>query len=93
MFYRGRFFFGSSPTSIRARHIRRNPAVSATHTPSEQLSVTVHGRAVEIDKRAPESKGYGEYLDEIYGHVNFWNGDAPYWVIEPRRMFAIAPQV
>jgi uncharacterized pyridoxamine 5'-phosphate oxidase family protein len=94
MFFRGRFFFGSARNSMRAKHIRLNPAVSATHTRGEELAVTVHGRAVELDKRDMASKGHGEYVQEIYGKGNFWeSGDAPYWEIEPRRMFALAPQV
>ena len=46
IFFRGAFVFGSAPDSIRFRHIRARPAVSATHLPGEELSVTVHGRAV-----------------------------------------------
>src|SRR5215475_14495872 len=49
VFYRGAFHFGSSPDSIRFRHIRARPRVSATHLPGEELAVTVHGRAVPID--------------------------------------------
>ena len=41
--------FGSAPDSMRFRHIRARPAVSATHLPGEELSVTVHGRAVPVD--------------------------------------------
>src|ERR671927_1556732 len=33
IFYRGSFYFGSSPESVRFRHIRRRPNVSATHLP------------------------------------------------------------
>src|SRR3972149_4003964 len=47
LFYRGAFWFGSSSDSLRFRHIRRRPAVSATHTRGESLAVTVHGSAVE----------------------------------------------
>jgi len=49
IFFRGAFHFGSAPDSVRFRHIRSRPQVSATHLPREELSVTVHGRAVEID--------------------------------------------
>ena len=45
IFYRGRFYFGSSPDSVRFRHIGRRADVSATHLPGEELAVTVHGRA------------------------------------------------
>src|SRR5215472_15687004 len=49
VFYRGAFYFGSSPDSVRFRHIRRRPQVSATHLPGEHLAVTVHGWAEPID--------------------------------------------
>src|SRR4051794_12680979 len=48
IFYRGAFHFGSAPDSMRFRHIRARPHVSATHLPGEELAVTVHGRAVPI---------------------------------------------
>ena len=49
IFFRGAFHFGSSPDSVRFRHINARPQVSATHLPGEELGVTVHGRAVPID--------------------------------------------
>ena len=49
IFYRGSFHFGSGPDSIRFRHIRARPWVTATHLPREELAVTVHGRAVLLD--------------------------------------------
>src|ERR1700722_12438971 len=58
IFYRGAFYFGSAPDSLRFRHIRSRPAVSATHMPGEELAVTVHGRAAEIDHRAPSEAGF-----------------------------------
>src|SRR6478609_4717746 len=52
IFYRGAFHFGSSPDSVRFRHIRARPQVSATHLPGEELAVTMHGRAVPVDVSA-----------------------------------------
>ena len=49
VFFRGAFYFGSAPDSVRFRHIRKRPQVSATHLPGEELAVTVHGRATVID--------------------------------------------
>ncbi len=66
IFYRGRFHFGSSPDSIRFRHIRERPAVSATHLDGEEFSVTVHGRATEIDTKAPEHAEFRRTLLDIY---------------------------
>ena len=66
IFYRGDFYFGSAPDSVRFTHIRERPAVSATHVPGEELAVTVHGRAVPIDVGAPEHAGFRQSLLDIY---------------------------
>lgn len=66
IFYRGAFHFGSSPTSIRFRHIAERPAVSATHLPGEHLAVTVHGRAAPVDIDAPEHAELRQVLLDIY---------------------------
>jgi hypothetical protein len=103
VFYRGAFHFGSAPDSVRARHLRARPALSATHLPGEEFAVTVHGRAVPVDVRAPEGAGLRETLLEVYvprygpDWVKFLDGDhdgpdlggAPqYWRIEAGRMFS-----
>jgi len=66
-FHRGRFYFGSSPDSVRFRHIRARPAVSAAHTTGEQLAVIVHGTAAVIDMSSPEQAGVREQLMDTYG--------------------------
>jgi hypothetical protein len=66
IFYRASFYFGSSPDSVRFRHIRSRPFVSATHLPGEELAVTVHGRAIPIDVRGEESAGFRRTLLDVY---------------------------
>jgi nitroimidazol reductase NimA-like FMN-containing flavoprotein (pyridoxamine 5'-phosphate oxidase superfamily) len=66
IFHRGSFHFGSSPDSVRFRHIRRRPAVSATHLPGEEFAVTVHGRAVEVDIHGPDGADLRRTLLEVY---------------------------
>ena len=66
VFFRGAFHFGSAPDSIRFRHIRARPHVSATHLPGEELAVTVHGRAAEVDIRAESGAAFRKTLLEIY---------------------------
>jgi nitroimidazol reductase NimA-like FMN-containing flavoprotein (pyridoxamine 5'-phosphate oxidase superfamily) len=66
IFYRGSFYFGSSPDSVRFRHIRRRPHVSATHLPDEELAVTVHGRALPVDVRSTEGAGFRQALLDVY---------------------------
>lgn len=96
VFYRGRFHFGSSPQSLRFRHLRRRPAVSATHLPGEHLAVTVHGDAELIDVHAPEHAEFKQALLDIYTprYGEEWEkileGDAAYARIAPRRIFTFA---
>jgi len=66
IFFRGSFYFGTSPDSIRMRHIRERPWVSATHLPGEEMSVTVHGRAVPIDVKDPGVGEFRQTLLDIY---------------------------
>jgi hypothetical protein len=44
-FLHGCWYFSTSPDSVRMRHLRARPAISATHLPGEWLQVSVHGRA------------------------------------------------
>ncbi len=66
IFYRGAFHFGSSPHSVRFRHIARRPQVSATHLPGEELSVSVHGRAEVLDMADPANAGLRKTVLDIY---------------------------
>jgi nitroimidazol reductase NimA-like FMN-containing flavoprotein (pyridoxamine 5'-phosphate oxidase superfamily) len=66
IFFRGTFYFGSAADSVRFRHIRTRPQVSATHLPSEELAITVHGRAVPIDITAPEHAAFRQTLLDVY---------------------------
>ena len=66
IFYRGSFYFGSSPDSTRFRHITHRPAVSATHLPGEELSVSVHGTAEIVDLRSAEHAGFRQTLLDVY---------------------------
>jgi hypothetical protein len=90
IFFRGAFHFGSAPDSVRFRHIRARSHVSATHLPGEELAVTVHGRAVEVDVT---SGPFREALLEIYvprfgpGWESFLDSGVAYARIDPDRMF------
>ncbi len=66
IFFRGAFHFGSSPDSVRFRHIRARPQVSATHLPGEELAITVHGRAVEVDVHGAAGAELRQTLLEVY---------------------------
>ncbi|MEY9932680.1 hypothetical protein ABH926_007331 [Catenulispora sp. GP43] len=53
-FLHGSWWFSSGPQSVRIRHLRARPAVSATYLPGEEMSVTVHGRAELFGLQGPE---------------------------------------
>ena len=96
VFYRGAFYFGSSPDSIRFRHIRARPQVSATHLPGEDLAVTVHGRAVPVDVAADAERGFRRALLDVYvprygpEWEEFLDSGPVYARIDADRMFTFA---
>jgi nitroimidazol reductase NimA-like FMN-containing flavoprotein (pyridoxamine 5'-phosphate oxidase superfamily) len=96
IFYRGALHFGSSPESVRFRHIRARPQVSATHLPGEELAVTVHGRAEIVDTRAEEAAGFRQAVLDIYvprygeEWVEFMDSGPLYARIDAERMFTFA---
>jgi nitroimidazol reductase NimA-like FMN-containing flavoprotein (pyridoxamine 5'-phosphate oxidase superfamily) len=95
IFFRGAFHFGSADNSVRFRHIRARPQVSATYLPAEELAVTVHGRAVPIDIAAPEHAALRQTLLDVYTPVygegweaDFLDAEAPVYArIDADRMF------
>jgi nitroimidazol reductase NimA-like FMN-containing flavoprotein (pyridoxamine 5'-phosphate oxidase superfamily) len=95
LFYRGHWYFGSSPESARFRHLRQRPAVSACHTRGEEFAVIVHGRAAEIDIEDAANAAFVDFLYGIYiprygpDWPEFMSG-CPYAVIDATRMFVRA---
>ena len=96
LFYRARFYFGSAPDSMRARHVRTRPAVSAAHTRGEELAVLVHGEAHPVDVGAPEHAGFRQTLLDTYlpRYGSEWEHNiadqAWYARIEPVKMFVFS---
>ena len=97
IFYRGAFHFGSSPDSVRFRHIAKRPQVSATHLPGEQLGVAVHGNAAPVDIQAAEGRGFRQALLEVYvprygpdWESEFLDSGPVYARIDAGRTFAFA---
>jgi hypothetical protein len=93
IFFQGAFHFGSSPDSVRARHIAARPWVSTTHLPGEELAVTVHGHAESVDVAS------GPFRDTLlsiyvprYGEswADMLEEGAVYWRIEAERMFTFS---
>jgi len=95
VFHRGSFYFGTSADAARWRHLQRNPAVSATHLPSEDWAVIVHGVAVPVDTSRAHPNGLRATLLEVYAPrygpqwEQFLDSGPVYARIEAERMFAI----
>jgi hypothetical protein len=96
-FYRSRFYFGvNDPRSLKARHLARNPAISATHVPDDNWVVTVHGRAERVDVSRQGEPGIHRVLIDTYKERygpewtdDVLTADSVYFRIEPERMFAL----
>jgi hypothetical protein len=94
IFFRGAFHFGSSPDSVRFRHIAARPWVSATHLPGEELAVTVHGRAERV---GVSSGAFRQTLLDIYTPrygdewgESFLDSGPVYARIDAERMFTFS---
>jgi general stress protein 26 len=92
-FLRGRFYFGTTESSQRVRHLRRNPAISVSHFVEDKVGVTVHGHATILNKGEAEADWVDSYWTEVYGSSAF--GLAPDVVfvrVEPDTMITYAPE-
>ncbi|HEY3689750.1 MAG TPA: pyridoxamine 5'-phosphate oxidase family protein [Pseudonocardiaceae bacterium] len=95
IFFRGSFHFGSAPDSVRFRHIRNRPQVSATHLPGEELAVTIHGRAVPLDIQSSTEAEFRQTLLDIYvprygpQWEEFLDSGPVYARIDANRMFTL----
>jgi nitroimidazol reductase NimA-like FMN-containing flavoprotein (pyridoxamine 5'-phosphate oxidase superfamily) len=88
LFFRGKLWFGSSPESVRFRHIRSRPQVSASIAKGEEFAVLVHGRAHEVDTGDPAMAPFVTYCVEVYGDDwHRWAPGCPYAWIEAERMY------
>jgi uncharacterized pyridoxamine 5'-phosphate oxidase family protein len=94
IFFRGAFHFSSAPDSMRFRHIRRRPDVSAVHLPGEELAVTVHGRATVVDAGRDGDTALRQAILDIYvprygaAWEDFFDSGPVCARIDAERMFA-----
>lgn len=96
-FYRGRFYFGvNDACSLKALHLARNPAISATHVPDDNWVVTVHGRAARVAVGPESGCGIRRVLLDTYAerYGPGWTdealtSDSIYFRIDPARMFSL----
>lgn len=90
-FVRGRWWFTTSGTAYKAKHLARHPAVSATYADGERIGVFTHGTATRIRPPDPAWAMIEEHLVAHYGaSPTEWGPDIAYFRIDPSRMLAFA---
>ncbi len=90
-FLHGQFIASTAANAMRARHVRRNPAVSLSHVVGDDIGIWVHGRARIAGKGDPLVDEYDRLATQTYGTSPFSWGDVVIMPIEARVMFAYAP--
>ena len=65
-FLHGAWWFSSTAESVRIRHLKARPAVSATYLPGEEMAVTVHGQAELFDFQGPECADLRQAMLDFY---------------------------
>jgi hypothetical protein len=65
-FLGGTFWFSSGRDSVRMRHLRARPQLSASHLPGEALAVTVHGRAELFELADPAFARFRQAMLDHY---------------------------
>lgn len=96
LFFKGTLWFSSGKSSIRFKHIRNNPHVSAAYTQGEEISIIVHGLAHEVDTSRPGHEALHEYYLETYGpSYDSWGlwGKSPFARIKASAMYGSRPGV
>jgi uncharacterized pyridoxamine 5'-phosphate oxidase family protein len=95
----GSFFFSSGRSSVRMRHLKQRPFVSATHLQGEELAVTVHGRAELFELSDPRCSDLRQAMLEHYLPIQgpefeTWldGADAVGARIEARKMFTFSSE-
>ena len=91
VFLWGRFTFGSTADSARMTHLRRRPAVSATHFIGDEIAITVHGRATLLPRGNPDAEAVAAEWTKVY-NTSPWDMGANVILarIEPERLYTFA---
>src|SRR6476620_5768354 len=66
VYWRGYVHFSSDASSVRVRHLRDRPWVSAAYVVGDDVGVWVHGRAQLVEADDPEWHGYEEHWRAVY---------------------------
>ncbi len=66
LFLHGSFWFSTSATALKSRHLERRPALSAAHVIGDDVGVFVHGRARVIRGATEDASGISHYWSDVY---------------------------
>lgn len=87
-FLHGTWWFGTSGTAAKARHMAARPAVSVAHVDGEELAVFSHGRADQLRDGEPAYDELVAYWTDHYGQSPLELGDdirlyryRPQWMV------------
>jgi hypothetical protein len=84
VFIQGRFTVSTGGRAARLRHLRANPACSATHMDGDAIGIVVHGHATIIGRADAGVEVIEPVWREIYGSSPFeWGEGVVFMRIEP----------
>jgi pyridoxine/pyridoxamine 5'-phosphate oxidase len=90
-FMHGKWVFSTDASSVKARHIRARPAVSATHVDGERLGIFTHGTAQYIARNSPDFAPLDAYFTGYYGSSpTTWGPDVVFFRLHPTWMLGYA---
>jgi general stress protein 26 len=90
-FLHGRWVFSTDASSVKAKHIRERPAVSATHVDGERVAVFTHGQAEYIDRSSPHFEPLDAYFTGYYGSSpTTWGPNVVFFRLHPSWMLGYA---
>lgn len=94
LFLHGRWWFTSSASSLKARHLEARPACSVTHLRGDDVGVFAHGRVRVVAGATPESAALVPLWVDVYGSSpEGWTEraeDLRYFELDATSMFSYA---
>jgi uncharacterized pyridoxamine 5'-phosphate oxidase family protein len=91
VFIRGRLTVSTGRQAARLKHLRTNPACSATHVDGDTIGIVIHGHATIIGR---DDDGVGEIepiWHELYGSSPFeWGEGVAFMRVEASSMWVYA---
>jgi uncharacterized pyridoxamine 5'-phosphate oxidase family protein len=91
VFIHGRFTVSTGGRAARLKHLRTNPACSATHMDGDTIGIVVHGLATIIGQGDEGADELEPVWRDIYGSSPFeWGEGVVFMRIEPTSMWAYA---